>query len=75
MTNGQGAESEHGHEHGQEHEQDHDHPHEHAAPEPMSAESSEKPHVVWSSAPQSYPESAAHSEPDSGGSEGSPHHE
>jgi ribonuclease E len=63
MTNGQGPEAG-------------DHPQEQQASEPMSAESSDKPHVVWSSAPSiPSPAPAVRSEPDSGGSEGSPHHE
>jgi ribonuclease E len=73
MTNGQGGEAEHGHEH--------ESAPEHAS-EPMPAASSEKPYVVWSSAPQSFspppsppPAPAASSEPSSGGSETSPHHE
>jgi ribonuclease E len=85
MTNGQGGEAEHGPEPGHEHEPEHEHEHESAsehASEPMPAASSEKPYVVWSSTPQSFspppsppPAPAASSEPGSGGSEGSPHHE
>jgi ribonuclease E len=83
MTNGQSGESEHGTEHElpREHGNEHESASEHAS-EPMPDASSEKPYVVWSSAPQSFsppagppPVPAASSEPSSGGSEGSPHHE